>query len=88
MGAGRDALVLGTEVSDGGGKVRAGAIRWQLADELPAIIGLPSQVAEGDAAACEVRWDTLCEQGAGLGGALRGEGQELQVLVDLGDGGC
>ncbi len=69
--------MLGAEVSDGGGKVRAGAVRLQFADELAAIIGLPSHVAEGHAAARQVGLNALREEGAGLGGALGGVGQEL-----------
>src|SRR5712692_996708 len=72
VGAGRDALMLGAEVGDGGGKMRTGAIRLQLADELPAVVGLPSQVAEGDATACQVRLNALREQSAGLSGSLGG----------------
>jgi hypothetical protein len=51
----------------------------RLADEFPAIIGLPREVAERDATALEVGLNTLCEQGARLGGALGGVSQELSV---------
>lgn len=77
VGSGRDALVLGAEVSDGGGEVRAGAIGLQLADELAAVVGLPRHVGQVDAAALEVGLNALGEQLAGLGGAARGVSEEL-----------
>ena len=68
--------MLGAEVGDGGGKVRAGAIGLQLADELTAVVGLPGQVAEGNATTREVGLNALGEQDAGRGGAVGGIGQE------------
>ena len=62
VGARRDALMLGSEVSDGGGKVRTGAVGLKFADELPAIVGLPSHVLQVDAAAPQVDLNALGEQ--------------------------
>ena len=71
VGAGRDAVVLGAVVGDGGGEVGAGAVGLQFPDKLAAVIGLPSEVAERDAATREVRLDALSEQGAGGGRAAK-----------------
>ena len=73
VSAGRDALVLGAEESDGAGEAIAGAIGLQLADELTAIIGLPSQVGEVDAAALEMSLDALGKELTGAFGAALGE---------------
>ena len=51
---GRDALVLGAEVGDGARKVGAGAVGLEFADEFAAVVGLPSHVTQGDAAARQV----------------------------------
>ena len=53
MGSGRDVLVLRTEGSDDGGEVSPGTLALQFADELAAIVGLPGEVAEDDAAALQ-----------------------------------
>ncbi len=83
---GRDALMLGAEVSDGGGEVRTRAVGLEFADELGAIVGLPSEVAEVDAAALEVDLNALGEQGAGLSGAVGGVSKELQATAHLAGG--
>ena len=54
MGSGRDALMLRTEGSDGGGEVSPGTVGLQFADELAAIVGLPGEVAEMTPQRC--RW--------------------------------
>ena len=79
----RDALVLRAEVSDRARKVRAGAVGLELADEFAAVVGLPSHVTQGDAAARQVALDALGEPLAGLGRALGSVSQELQAAADL-----
>jgi hypothetical protein len=46
VGVGRrgNALVLGAEEGDGAGEAGAGAVRFEGADELAAVIGLPDEV--------------------------------------------
>src|SRR3972149_7111279 len=66
VGAGRDAVVLGTEVSDGGGEVRTRAVGLKFADELTAVVGLPGGAAQGGAAALQVSLDAPGEEFAGL----------------------
>src|SRR3990172_1519093 len=83
VSGGRDANVLGAEEGDGAGKAGTRAVFLQLADELPAVVGLPSDVREVDAAALQVGLNTLREQGAGLGGAVGGIGEKLQAAADL-----
>ena len=46
------------------------------ADELGAIVGLPNEVAEVDAAASEMVLDAVGKDGAGGGRAALGKGQE------------
>jgi hypothetical protein len=62
---------------DGLGKAGARAIVLEFADELPAVVGLPDQVLQIDAAALEMALDAMGEQGAGAGRAARGIGEEL-----------
>jgi hypothetical protein len=69
-----NALVLGAEESDGAGEAIAGAVGLQLADELAAVIGLPSSVPEVDPAARERGLDALGKELAGAFGAALGEG--------------
>ena len=54
MGSGRDALMLRTEGSDGGRELGTGTVGLQFADELAAVVSLPGEVAEDNAAGC--RW--------------------------------
>jgi len=86
VGAGRNALMLGAEVSDGGGKVRTRAVGLERADELAAVVGLPGDIAQVDAAALQVSLDALGEEFAGLSGAARGVSEELQATAHLAGG--
>ena len=52
MGGGRNALMLA--VAESGREARARPVFLQLADELAAVIGLPGEVTEFDAAAGQV----------------------------------
>ena len=78
-----DALVLRAEEGDGAGEAIAGAVRLQCANKLAAVIGLPSQVGEVDAAALEMGLDALSNQFTGSFGAALGEGQENQAAADV-----
>ena len=86
MGSGRDALMLRAEGSDGGGEVSPGTVGLQFADELAAVVTLPGEVAEDNAAALQVGLKALSEQGAGLGRAPGSKGEERQVAADLASG--
>jgi len=86
VGAGRDALVLGAEEGDGGGEVGARAVGLEFADEFAAVVGLPGDIAQVDAAALQVSLDALGEQGAGLGRALGSVSEELQATAHLAGG--
>jgi hypothetical protein len=59
VGTGRDALVLGAEVSDGGGKAGAGAVFLKLADKFTAVVSLPGHVFQVEAATLQVGLDAL-----------------------------
>lgn len=65
VGTGRDALVLGAEVSDGGGEAGAGPIFLEFADKFAAIVGLPGHVFQVDATTLQVDLDALSKQDAG-----------------------
>ena len=65
VSAGRDALVLGTEVSDGGGEAGARTIFLKLADKFPSVVSLPGEVSQVDAATLQVGLDALSKQDAG-----------------------
>src|SRR3972149_3782046 len=75
VSGGGDALVLA--VAESGRKTGTMAEIVVAANELRAVVGLPSEVLQFDAAAGQVRLDALGEQSAGGGRAARGEGQEL-----------
>jgi len=72
VGGRGDALVLGAEVSDGAGEVGARAVGLEFTDEFAAVVGLPSEVAQGDPAALQVALNPLGKEFAGLGRALPG----------------
>jgi hypothetical protein len=86
VGGGRDAVVLGAEVGDGRREVGARAMGLEFADELSAVVGLPSDVAQVDAAALQVRLDALREEFAGLGGTSGSVSEELQAAAHLASG--
>ena len=68
----RDALVLGAEESNGAREAIAGTVGPQRADELAAVVGMPGQVLQIDAAALEMGLNALGKQLTGtLGAALR-----------------
>ena len=75
VGGRRDADVLA--VAESFGKV---------ALELPAVVGLPDQIAEGDAAAIQMLLDAGSEDGAGRSGSLLGESPEQQAAADVAGG--
>jgi len=81
VSGGRDALMLA--LAEGGGEAGTGAVVLELADEFAAVIGLPSEVAEFDAAAGQMSLNAGREAGAGRSRAAGGEGQELQAAADL-----
>src|SRR5713226_1930699 len=56
------------------------------ADELRAVVGLPDQVAERDAATIEVLLNAGGEDGTGGGGTALGEGPEQQAAAHLAGG--
>ena len=56
VGGGRDALMLGAEESDGAGEAGAGAIGFEGADELAAVIGLPDEVGKSRPQRCRCDW--------------------------------
>ena len=62
------------------GKVSSGTVGLQFADELAAIVSLPGEVAEDNAAALQVGLKALSEQGAGLGRAPGSKGEERKPL--------
>ncbi len=80
MRGGGDARMLGAEVSDGSGEVRTRAVGLEFADELGAVVGLPGEVAEVDAAALEVDLDALGDQDAGLSGARVADARNCKPL--------
>ena len=61
VGGGWDALMLRAAVGDGGGEVGTGTVGLQCADELAAIVSLPGEIAEHDAAALQVGLNALGE---------------------------
>ena len=69
-----DALVLGAEESDGAWETIAGAVGLEFANEFAAVVGLPSEVAEVDAAALEMGLDAVGKELAGPFGTALGEG--------------
>jgi hypothetical protein len=86
VSAGRDALVLRAEESDGVGEVRTGAVGLQLADELAAVVGLPGHVPQVDAPAPEMLLHALGEEFAGLGGASGSVSEELEAAAHVAGG--
>ena len=56
------------------------------ADEPGAVVGLPGEVAQIDAAAGQVVLDALGKDGAGGGGAPLGKGEKQQAAADLAGG--
>ena len=56
------------------------------ADELGAVVGLPDQVAERDAAALEMLLNASGKDGAGGRGAALGKGPEQQAAAHLASG--
>lgn len=81
---GRDARMLA--VTEGGGEAGAGAIFLKLADELAAVIGLPGEVTEFNAATGQVSLNAGGEAGAGGSGAAGGEGEERQAAAHFAGG--
>src|SRR3990172_4790597 len=73
-------------VGVGSDEVEVELIEGSLSQELGAVVGLPGDVREVDAAALQVGLNTLREQGAGLGGAVGGIGEKLQAAADLAGG--
>lgn len=68
-------------VTEGGGEAGAGAVVLKLADKLAAVIRLPDEVAEFNAATRQVSLNAGGEAGAGGCGAAGSEGQELQTAA-------
>jgi len=84
VGGGRDALVLRAEAGDGLGKAGAGAVVLQLADELSAVVGLPDQVLQIDAAAGETTATEAAFAAAG-DAAERARHAELEASAERGE---
>src|SRR5947209_4163457 len=60
--------------------------RGEVAFELPAVVGLPNQIAQRDAIASQVLLDARSEHGADSGTALLGEGPEEQPAANFAGG--
>ena len=84
MSGGWDALMLA--ITEGGRETRARTVGLKLADEFAAVISLPSQMAEFDAASSQVSLNAGGEAGASGSGAVGSESQELQAAADLAGG--
>ncbi len=81
VSGGRNALRL--TVAEGGGEAGTDAVVLDLAEEFAAIIGLPGQVTDFDAAAGQMSLNAGGEAGVGRSQAAGSEGQERQAAADL-----
>jgi len=81
VSGGRNADVL--TVAERSGKAGAMAAPIVAADELGAVVGLPDEIAQRDAAAIEVLLNAGGEDGTGSGGAALGEGPEQQSAAHV-----
>jgi len=84
VGGRGDADVLA--VAQGSGKAGAVAVAVEAADELAAVVGLPDQIAQRNAAALQVLLNAGGKDGAGGGGAALGKGPEQQAAAHVAGG--
>ena len=81
---GRNADMLA--VAESGGEASGVATAIVTADELGAVVGLPDQIAEGNAATFEVLLNAGGEDGTGGRGTALGKGPEQQAAAYLAGG--
>jgi hypothetical protein len=84
VGGGRDADMLA--VAESGGEAGGMAAAIVSTDELGAVVGLPDEIAEGDAATLEVLLNAGGEDGTGGRGPALGKGPKQQAAADFAGG--